>query len=77
MNGKRIALIQQVYEKMDKTGDGVITVNDLKGIYNARMHPKYQNGEWTEEQVFSHFLESFESPETLDHKVGVLRTKNF
>lgn len=69
LNAKRIALIKAAFTKMDKTGDGEITVQDLKNVYNARMHPKYQNGEWTEAQVFKHFLETFEAPETTDGKV--------
>uniref|UniRef100_A0A1I8F6Y1 Calmodulin n=1 Tax=Macrostomum lignano TaxID=282301 RepID=A0A1I8F6Y1_9PLAT len=43
----RLKLIKAAFQKMDKTGDGQITVKDLKGIYNARQHPKYQNGEWS------------------------------
>ncbi|TKS85114.1 Calcyphosin-like protein [Collichthys lucidus] len=41
-------VIMQAFRKLDKTGDGLITIEDLKGVYNAKNHPKYQNGEWTE-----------------------------
>ena len=59
----------QAFRKLDKTGDGVITVEDLKGVYNPKHHPKYQNGEWTEDQVFRTFLDSFDSPYDKDGKV--------
>ena len=59
----------QAFRKLDKTGDGVITIEDLSGVYNAKYHPKYQNGEWTEEQVFRKFLDSFDSPYDKDGKV--------
>ena len=29
-------------------------------VYNVKMHPKYQNGEMTEEQIFIKFLNTFE-----------------
>ena len=39
-------------------------------VYNAKKHPKYTNGEWTEAQVFTHFLKSFDSPDDPD---GIVR----
>jgi len=59
----------QAFRKLDKTGDGVITVDDLRGVYNVRHHPKFQNGEWTEDQIFRKFLDSFDSPDDKDGKV--------
>ena len=41
----------------------------LCSVYNASKHPKYMNGEWTEEQVFRTFLDSFDSPDDKDGKV--------
>ena len=36
-------------------------------------HPKYINGEWTEEQCFRKFLDSFDSP---DDKDGIVSMQN-
>jgi len=63
MSKSRVDLIHKAFKKADKTGDGVINAKDLKGIYNVRCHPKYQNGEWTEKQCFEEFLKSFEPDE--------------
>lgn len=60
----------QAFRKLDKTGDGVITIEDLRGVYNAKHHPKYQNGDWTEDQVFRAFLDNFDSPYDKDGKVS-------
>uniref|UniRef100_A0A8D3A7D0 EF-hand domain-containing protein n=1 Tax=Scophthalmus maximus TaxID=52904 RepID=A0A8D3A7D0_SCOMX len=62
-------VVMQAFQKLDKTGDGVITIEDLRGVYNAKYHPKYQNGEWTEDQVFRTFLDNFDSPYNKDGKV--------
>lgn len=56
------------------SGDGQVTVEDLNGVYNAKKHPKYLNGEWTEDQVFLKFLESFDTPGDPD---GVVTYEEF
>ena len=52
-------MIDKAFLKFDKDGNGYIDANDLKGTYNASMHPKVQRGEMTEEQVFIEFLQNF------------------
>ena len=58
---KRKRLVMMAFQKLDKTGDGVITVEDLKGVYDVRQHPKFMSGEWTEDEVLLKFLDTFES----------------
>lgn len=70
MNDSRRRLINEAFMKLDKTGDGVITVEDLKGVYNVKRHPKFLNGEWTEDQILRQFLDSFDTP---DQKDGTVR----
>lgn len=60
MSKTRLNIIEKCFQKMDKTGDGVVTVDDLKGVYNCKQHPKYMNGEMTEEQILKLFLNQFE-----------------
>lgn len=69
LSTSRKNLIQKAFRKLDKTGDGVVTVEDLEGVYNANHHPKFQNGEWTKEQVFLSFLASFDTPGDADGQV--------
>lgn len=61
MSASRKRLVEQAFQKFDKSGDGTVTPADMKGVYNARKHPKYQNGEWTEEQVFKDFLKTYDA----------------
>lgn len=69
MNTHRRDLVQIAFKKMDKTGDGEITAEDLKGVFNASHHPKYRTGEMTEDDVFREFLKTFEMPQSMDGKV--------
>lgn len=58
----RLNAIDAAFGKMDKTGDGSITVDDLKGVYDASQHPQVLNGEMTTEQVFRLFMNTFDTP---------------
>ncbi|XP_062509566.1 calcyphosin-like protein isoform X2 [Corticium candelabrum] len=69
MSKARKDLIIRAFHKLDRSGDGVVTIEDLKGVYDASKHAKYKNGEWTEEQVFRSFLDSFDTPNEADGKV--------
>ncbi|KAI8509955.1 PREDICTED: calcyphosin-like protein [Branchiostoma belcheri] len=69
MNKRRKELIALAFRKLDKTGDGVVTVEDLKGVYNASQHPKFRSGEWTEERVFQEFLKTFDDQNNPDNKI--------
>ncbi|XP_033102388.1 calcyphosin-like protein [Anneissia japonica] len=69
MSEARMNKIKAVFQKLDRTGDGVCTVADIKGVYNVRYHPKYQNGEWTEKEILQNFLKSFDSKNDPDEKV--------
>lgn len=69
MNKRRRDLISQAFRKLDKTGDGFVTVEDLKGVYSVKNHKKYQNGEMTEEQVLLEFLKNFDTPGEADGQV--------
>ncbi|CAK8696234.1 unnamed protein product [Clavelina lepadiformis] len=62
----RQTVIQKAFQRADRTGDGVITTDDLRGVYNVKQHPKYLNGEWSEDQIFRKFLENFETPDDPD-----------
>uniref|UniRef100_A0A673KWU6 Calcyphosin-like protein n=1 Tax=Sinocyclocheilus rhinocerous TaxID=307959 RepID=A0A673KWU6_9TELE len=77
MSSARRQVIDQAFQKFDKTGDGVVTIEDLQGVYNSKHHPKYKSGEWTEEQVFRSFLENFDSPYDKDGKVTLEEFVNY
>lgn len=69
MSQAREAVIAAAFAKLDRSGDGVVTVDDLRGVYNGRAHPKVRSGEWTEEEVLRRFLDNFDASEK-DGQVG-------
>lgn len=74
MGRSRVDLINKAFNKLDKNGDGQITSADLKGVYSVRNHPKYLNGEWSEEQVFNNFLKVFD---TRNEEDGIITREEF
>ncbi|XP_033102409.1 calcyphosin-like protein [Anneissia japonica] len=69
MSDSRKKIIEKAFAKMDKTGDGVVTMKDLRGVYDVKQNPKFKSGEMTREQCFAEFLKSFDSPDNPDGKV--------
>jgi len=76
MSQARKNLIFQAFKKLDRTGDGVVTIEDLRGVYSAKKHPKYLSGELTEDQVLGTFLESFDSQDK-DGKITEEEFQNY
>lgn len=69
LNKFRLDLIAKAFAKLDKNHDGEITIEDLRGVYSAKSHPKYLNGEWSEDDVLRHFLDCFDYGNHKDGKV--------
>lgn len=61
LNQVRRAVVRRAFDKLDRTGDGVVTTEDLRGVYNARFHPEVKKGEKTEEQVLAEMVDHFDT----------------
>lgn len=72
MNQSRRDVVDQAFIKLDKTGDGLITIDDLRGVYNVKYHPRYISGEDSEEDILNKFLSNFESDGSKDGVVSAL-----
>ena len=60
MTQNRVQLVRRAFDKLDKNGNGIIELDDLKGVYNGKHHPDVKLGKKTEEEVLIEFLDTFE-----------------
>jgi calcyphosin len=61
MNDFRKKIAMAAFKKIDKDNSGILDLNDIKGVYNAKMHPDVKSGKKTEDEVLGEFLETFEA----------------
>lgn len=61
MNDKRKALVMKAFKIIDKDGSGLLEINDIKTVYNAKKHPDVLSGKQTEEDILLEFLDTFEA----------------
>ncbi|CAN8028056.1 unnamed protein product, partial [Ixodes persulcatus] len=69
MTPSRLALVEKSFAKLDRSGDGQVTYEDMQGVYSVRNHPDYLNGEKTEKELVTKFLASFEKGGVVDGAV--------
>lgn len=77
MNMMRISLVEKAFNKLDKTGDGIVNIQDLQGVYNIKSHPEYLNGNKTEQELLEDFIKKFESNGTSDGQVVIKKFEIF
>jgi Ca2+-binding EF-hand superfamily protein len=75
MSPIRREFCMKAFQKCDKDNSGELELSDIKGLYNAKMHPDVKSGKKTEDEVLLEFLDTFEvhhalkNPEDRDGKV--------
>ncbi|CAG9310039.1 unnamed protein product [Blepharisma stoltei] len=56
MNNRRLRLVALAYEKLDKNGDGQVTLDDIARTYDASRHPDVVSGKKTDAEIFREFI---------------------
>ena len=70
-------MVKKAFDKIDKNGNGLIELDDIKDTYNAKQHPDVKAKKKTEQEVLSEFLDTFElhhslkNPDQRDRKVNL------
>ena len=59
LNERREAVVRAAFNKLDIDKSGVVELNEVKSFYNTKNNPQVLSGEINEEQLYSHFIETF------------------
>ena len=67
MNQFRKGFVAKAFGRIDKDGNGVLNLDDVKGVYNAKHHPDVISGKKSEDEILYEFLDTFEMHYSLNH----------
>lgn len=53
MNVRRRKMVNMAYDVLDRDGNGIVDLQDIKQLYNVHRHPEYLSKRKSEEEVGS------------------------
>ena len=61
LNSRRREMVHMAYNVLDKTGDGLVTIDDIMEAYDPTYHPDFQSGRKSKEEVLREFMTVWET----------------
>jgi Ca2+-binding EF-hand superfamily protein len=61
MSEDRLDFVHEAFRRLDRTGDGVVTVEDLEQLYDVSQHPEVMNGNLSEREALKEFLSQWDT----------------
>ncbi|RHY89182.1 hypothetical protein DYB37_009393 [Aphanomyces astaci] len=58
---RRLRFIDMAFQKLDKSKDGRVTIDDLRTVYDVSKHPEFIQGKQTADQILSEFLRQWDT----------------
>lgn len=56
LNANRRELVALAFNKLDKTKNGVVNIEDLVSTYSVEFHPKFKSGEMSKTDILNEFM---------------------
>jgi hypothetical protein len=60
LNERRRKLVQMAFKKIDADGSGILTLDDIRNVYDTSQHPEVIRGKKTNDEVLTEFLLNFQ-----------------
>lgn len=73
LNKRRLEMVHMAYKILDKSGDGLVTIDDIMEIYDPTFHPDFASGRKTKEAVLREFMQVWETHK----KDGIVTIEEF
>ena len=77
LSARRLDLVHQAFNKIDRDGSGEVLPAEVVGAYNADKHPDVIAGKKTKDQVLREFLDTFDVGGEKDGKVTRNEFENY
>lgn len=77
LNPRRRALVHMAFNVADSDGSGELTIDDLRGVYNASAHPEVIANKKTEEDVLLELLANFDVGGVKDNVVTLQEFESY
>lgn len=61
MNANRKVFVAIAFKKLDKTGNGIVDIQDLVNTYDVSFHPKYKSGEMSKNDILNEFMSQWDT----------------
>jgi Ca2+-binding EF-hand superfamily protein len=71
MNSFRRNLVGRAWNKLNRDGNDVINIEDIRGVYDPKNHPDVRSGKKTQDEVLNEFLETFELHHNISDRAGM------
>lgn len=63
LNDFRRHLVGLAFQKLDKTGDGIVNIDDIRQAYNVDYHPEFISGEKSATEILDEFISQWDTQE--------------
>ncbi len=73
LNERRTEMVHMAYNVLDRSGDGLVTLEDILTIYDASYHPDFIGGRKTEKEILEDFMGVWETHK----KDGIVTMEEF
>lgn len=61
LSARRRALILMAFDRLDKDGSGVVTIEDVRSAYDVSKHPDVLSGKITPDEALSQFMSQWDT----------------
>lgn len=61
MNENRKQFVAIAFKKLDKTGNGIVDIQDLVNTYDVSFHPKFKSGEMSKNDILNEFMAQWDT----------------
>lgn len=60
LSPRKLNMVKKAFSMMDRSGNGMLTIDDIVNVYDVSMHPEFLEGRKSKNDILNEFLYNFE-----------------